>query len=55
MGEAHPQDEHRARLDKNAQDEQVSYCQELCTETHAASCSTRSPSLKAMPCMTSVK
>ena len=30
-----------------------SYCQELCMEAHAASCSTRSPSLKATPCMTS--
>jgi hypothetical protein len=32
---------------------QLSYCQELCTGAHAASCSTRRPSLKRMPCMTS--
>ena len=33
--------------------EYESYCQELCMEAHAASCSTRSPSLKATPCITS--
>jgi hypothetical protein len=30
-----------------------SYCQELCMEAQAASCSTRMPSLKTVPCTTS--